>query len=103
MNESQGDHVSSRGYTISPRSDTLGGGWKLTLFENGGEVGGGVFPIPQEERQAGIDWWNSLSMTERGHWIRMADSSILVEVRRACLMIDCHASALKEAKAWMGK
>lgn len=34
-------------YEIKPRPAELGGGWKLTLFEDGQEVGGGVFP-PEE-------------------------------------------------------
>ncbi len=30
-------------YEINPRPENLGGGWKLQLFEDGEEVGGGVF------------------------------------------------------------
>lgn len=31
-------------YEIMPRSDHLGGGWRLRLLEDNEEVGGGVFP-----------------------------------------------------------
>lgn len=31
-----------RSYEIAPRSSDLGGGWTLTLFEDGQEAGGGV-------------------------------------------------------------
>lgn len=31
-------------YEIKPRTAELGGGWKLTLLEEGVEIGGGVFP-----------------------------------------------------------
>ncbi len=31
-------------YEITPRPDSLGGGWRLRLLEDGVEVGGGVFP-----------------------------------------------------------
>jgi len=31
-------------YKIDPRPAELGGGWRLRLFEDGEEVGGGVFP-----------------------------------------------------------
>ena len=34
-----------RGYEITPRPAELGGGWRLRLFEDGEEVGGGVFPL----------------------------------------------------------
>lgn len=31
-------------YEITLRPDALGGGWRLSLLENGEETGGGVFP-----------------------------------------------------------
>ena len=34
----------TRTYQIDPRPAELGGGWSLKLFENGEEMGGGVFP-----------------------------------------------------------
>ena len=34
-------------YEITPRTLGLGGGWNLRLLENGEEVGGGVFPLPE--------------------------------------------------------
>jgi hypothetical protein len=34
-------------YQITPRTLGLGGGWNLRLLENGEEVGGGVFPLPE--------------------------------------------------------
>lgn len=62
-------------YEISPRSDALGGGWRLQLLEDGEEVGGGVFPPvegqedPETALQAAFDeatdtafdWMNSRS------------------------------------------
>lgn len=33
------------GYEITPRPAELGGGWRLRLFEDGEEAGGGVFPL----------------------------------------------------------
>jgi hypothetical protein len=33
-----------RSYQINPCPVEGGSGWKLTLFENGQEVGGGIFP-----------------------------------------------------------
>lgn len=30
-------------YEINPRPESLGGGWKLRLLDDGEEVGGGVF------------------------------------------------------------
>jgi len=39
-----------RTYQIDPRPSELGGGWSLKLFEDGEEMGGGVFPpIPNNE------------------------------------------------------
>jgi hypothetical protein len=39
-------------YQIDPRPEALGGGWSLKLFEDGEEMGGGVFPpVPNPEEQ----------------------------------------------------
>ena len=48
-------------YEITPRPIELGGGWRLRLLEDGGEVGGGVFPpddaseTPKDALQAAFD------------------------------------------------
>lgn len=40
----------NRSYEVAPRPAALGGGWKLTLIEDGEEMGGGVFPpVPNPE------------------------------------------------------
>jgi hypothetical protein len=64
-------------YEIEARPLDLGGGYRLRLFENGEEVGGGVFPLdeyPEAEREEagkmaftdaqneGLDW-----IASRGH------------------------------------
>lgn len=36
-----------RNYEIKARPLSVGGGWKLTLFEDGQEAGGGVFPVDE--------------------------------------------------------
>jgi hypothetical protein len=36
-------------YEITPRLAKLGGGWKLTLLQDGQEAGGGVFPVLEDE------------------------------------------------------
>ena len=41
-------------YKITQRSIELGGGWSLKLFEDGEEMGGGVFP--QEHAQGETDF-----------------------------------------------
>lgn len=60
-------------YSITPRPDALGGGWRLRLLDDGEEVGGGVFPPvegidnAEEALQAAhdaamdnaLDWMNS--------------------------------------------
>jgi len=35
-------------YEVSPRSEAVGGGWKLTLYEGKEEMGGGVFEAGDE-------------------------------------------------------
>ena len=36
----------SRSYEIKERPANLGGGWILTMFEDGEEMGRGVYPLP---------------------------------------------------------
>lgn len=48
--------IDSRSYEIKPRPAGLGAPWKLTLFEDGEEVGGGVFPDYDEARAEGESW-----------------------------------------------
>lgn len=42
----------TRAYDIKPRPPELGGGWKLTLFEDAEEAGGGVFPPTDDTEDA---------------------------------------------------
>lgn len=36
-------------YDVNPRPEQLGGGWSLKLYEDGEEMGGGVFPPDTEQ------------------------------------------------------
>lgn len=42
----------ARSYEIKPR---LGGGWVLTMFEDGEEMGRGVYPLFRQDRPLGVD------------------------------------------------
>lgn len=39
----QNDMRNTYTFEIKPRPEDLGGGWKLSLLEDGEEVGGGIF------------------------------------------------------------
>ena len=54
-------------YEIKSHSAQPGGGWKLTLVQDGQEVGGSVFPVSDDDPQAGMDWWNLLTEKRRAH------------------------------------
>jgi hypothetical protein len=60
-------------YSVDPRDEQLGGGWRLKLLENGEEVGGGVFPVTPdataddayvEAADAGDAWLQSRPATD---------------------------------------
>lgn len=89
-----------RTYEIKPRADNLGGGWNLKLYEDGQEAGGGVFPIPEEDPQAGMTWWNAMTEDRRAHWLKMAASAVPVDARRAFLLVEAYNDAFDEAQAW---
>jgi hypothetical protein len=92
----------SRRYEIHPRPVGLGAGWSLKLIENGQEVGGGVFPIQEENASAGIAWWNELTEEKRRHWLMMAASAMPAAARHAYLLAEAYNDALEEAEAWVG-
>lgn len=91
----------SYSYKIKLRPVELGGGWKLALLQDDQEVGGGVFPVPEDDPQAGMNWWNSLTEKRRAHWLTMAASAMPAAARRACLMAEAYNDAQDEAEAWM--
>lgn len=47
-------------FEVDPRSEAVGGGWKLTLYEDKEEMGGGVFEAGDEGYAAayaeGFEW-----------------------------------------------
>lgn len=88
-------------YEIKPRPAELGGGWKLTLLEDGQEVGGGVFPVSEDDPRAGMDWWNSLTEERRAHWLMMAASAMPAAAHQAYLLAEAYNDAQDEADAWM--
>lgn len=58
-------------YEIKPRTDDLGGGWRLHLLENGVEMGGGVFPPVEgieDAEQAKQAAYND-ALEEACHWL----------------------------------
>jgi len=91
----------SYSYEIKPRPAEVGGGWKLTLLQNDQEAGGGVFPIPQDDPQAGMDWWNGLAEEQRAHWLMMAASAMPAAARHAYLLAEAYNDARDEAESWI--
>ena len=45
----------SRTYEIKPRPTRFGGGWILTMLEDGEEMGRGVYPLFRQDRPLGVD------------------------------------------------
>lgn len=91
----------SYSYEIKPRPPELGGGWKLTLLQDGQEAGGGVFPVLEDDPQAGMSWWNNLAEEQRAHWLMMAASAMPAAARHAYLLAEAYNDAQDEADAWM--
>ena len=93
----------NRDFKIVPRLAALGGGWRLTLLENGEEAGGGIFPLPEEGPEAGITWWNSISAKQRGHWLMMAISLLPADARHAYLLAVAYEDARQNGEIWVRK
>lgn len=92
--------IDGRTFEITPRPASLGGGWKLTLLEHGVEAGGGVFPLPQEAPQIGVDWWNALTEEQRANWLMMAASAVPAAARHACLLAEAYDAAHDQGQDW---
>lgn len=89
-----------RSYEIVPRPADLGGGWKLTLLEDGQEAGGGVFPVSKEDPQKGMTWWNSLPVEERSYWLVRAASAIPADAYHAYLLSVAYDDAVDTGEDW---
>jgi hypothetical protein len=91
-------------YTITPRPAELGGGWRLRLLEDGEEVGGGVFPVEQDEA-AGMVWWNGLQERERAWWLERAVErgalGTAADGYLSYLLAEAHADAEDTACEWL--
>lgn len=94
------DSASGRGYEIKPRPAALGGGWKLTLYQDGQEAGGGVFPVTEEDPQTGMDWWNGMAVEERSYWLIKAASAVPAAARHAYLLAQAYADAQDHGESW---
>lgn len=90
-----------RSYELRSRPNDLGGGWKLTLLEDGQESGGGVFPVPADDPQAGMAWWNAMSEERRAHWLMMAASAKPAAARHAYLLAEAYNDAFDEGELWV--
>ena len=88
-------------YEIAPRLAELGGGYSVTFFEDGKEMGAGVFPVEDENPQQGMDWWNRLREQERGHWLALAVSAVPADAWAAYLRSEAYQDALNEGENWL--
>jgi hypothetical protein len=89
-----------RSYEIRHRPDALGRGWKLTLNEDGQEVGGGLFPVVEEDPKVVIDWWNAMTEERSAHWLMMAAVPMPAAARHAYLLSEAYNSAFDEGESW---
>lgn len=92
-----------RTYEIRPQPEALGGGWNLILFEDGQEVGGSAFPLPQDDPQAGMTWWNAMTDERRAHWLMMAASAMPAAARHAYLLAEAYNEAFDQGELWVAR
>lgn len=90
----------SRSYDIAPCPTGFGGGWKLTLWEDGQEVGGGVFPVPEELLEVVSEWWNSMTEQQQGYWLTRSASAVPTDARHAYLLAVAYDDALSAGEDW---
>jgi len=91
----------SYSYEIKPHPPELGGGWKLTLLQDGQEAGSGVFSVLEDDAQAGMEWWNGCSEQERAHWLTMAASARPADAYHAFMLAEAYRDAEGTAYEWL--
>jgi len=99
---SSGELTMDCSYQITPRPLDLGGDWRLRILEDKQEVGGGAFPLLQEDALQGIVWWNQIHELERGQWLTVAESAVPADARIAYLLAEARADAESVAYDWLG-
>jgi hypothetical protein len=52
-------------------------------------------------KPAGMDWWNGITESERGHWLAKADSARPHDAWDAYLQQSAHDDALNDAMSWL--
>ena len=60
----------TRTYQIEPRPAKLGGGWTLKLYENGEDMGGGVFPNVPKDDKSDFDEAYQSAIDEGEEWVQ---------------------------------
>lgn len=87
-------------HAIVPRAAELGGGWRLYLLEDGEEVGGGVFPVEQDE-VASVAWWEVLSDDDRAQWLGRTKVDTAAGAYLAFLTDQAWHDAAQVAGEWL--
>lgn len=87
-------------HAIVPREADLGGGWRLYLLKDGVEVGGGVFPVVQDEL-AGAAWWTTLGDEQRTLWRGRATVPTSAGAYLAYLTDQAWHDAAQAAGEWL--
>lgn len=88
-------------YEIISRHTDLGSGWRLRLLEDGQEIGGGVFPMPDAGTDNGMTWWNASSEQERAHWLMVATSAVPADAWRTYQLAQAYDDAAAEGRTWV--
>lgn len=78
----------TRSYQITERPAELGGGWCLKMYQDGEEMGHGVYPLPT------LDEW-----TDDGEPVAV-DEEVEHTMDRLCAEI-LHAAAVSDGESWL--
>ena len=70
----------SRSYEIKPRPTRFGGGWILTMLEDGEEMGRGIYPLPDlpepftddDELKFTLDALHAEAMSDGESWVSLS-------------------------------
>lgn len=93
--------MSRYAYDIRPRALIVGGGWRISLLDDGTEVGAMIFPVFEPDPNHSLAWWATLNDDDRRDWFERCGNVDRFAMHRAHLLDEAFAAAQRIGNDWI--